>query len=254
MLCAQRQSDNVTVIASEASKVDVPFACPACKRIVILKKGTKVTHHYAHKPPVDCVYGTGESEAHRHAKMEIYEALRASPRTRDIRLERYLGTVRPDISGFINGVRVAIEMQISTLSLGTIHHRTVEYANKGINLLWLSPWQDKLNSGRYTPRIWEKWIHGLYFGHVYYWHNGAVVWNYKLGKYTIEVPEREWYDGWHDDGDPILEYAGGYSYRSKRWRTPVKLGELNLLTDFSAQRRSAWNELPDALLFTGRCR
>jgi competence protein CoiA len=187
MLCAIRKSDSTKVIACREEKRCAPFSCPECHQDLVLKKGTKVTHHFAHKPPVTCLYGSGESEAHRQAKMEIFETLQKSPLARKIELERSLGTVRPDVSGLINNVRVAIEVQISSLSLETIHHRTVEYARKGIYLLWVSPWHKGLDEERYAPRLWEKWIHGLYFGHVYYWRSATTVAGYRFKEFTITV-------------------------------------------------------------------
>lgn len=246
MLCAIRKSDSAKVIACQEEKSQAPFACPACGDDVILKKGTKVIHHFAHKPPVTCLYGSGESEAHRRAKTEIFEAIKKSPQARDIELERILGTVRPDVSGFINNARVAIEVQISSLSLETIQYRTTEYAHKGICLLWISPWHEGLAEERYAPRLWEKWIHGLYFGHIYYWQSGVT--EYKFDGYMIEVEARHWYD---ETGDE--QSGGGYFRYSKRYRTPVQIRSLDLLTDFAPRRRRAWQTLPEALLFAPIC-
>ena len=60
--------------------------------------------------------------------MEIFEALQRHPAVSNAALERPLGTNRPDVSAYINGVPVAIEVQISSLSLDTITCRTIEYA------------------------------------------------------------------------------------------------------------------------------
>ena len=99
--------------------------------------------------------------------MEIFLALQKEPHVRNVMLERPLGTNRADVSEEINGVPVAIEVQISSFSLETIAQRTVEYARKGIFVLWLLQWTPKLDAKRYTPRLWEKWIHSAYFGRVY---------------------------------------------------------------------------------------
>ena len=69
--------------------------------------------------------------------MEIYQALLRQPGVKDVALERPLTSVRPDVSATIHGVPVAIEVQISALSMDTIIHRTQEYARKGIYVLWL---------------------------------------------------------------------------------------------------------------------
>lgn len=51
-------------------------------------------------------------------------ALRQAPNVRDAALERLLENVRPDASAYINGIPVAIEVQISSLSFETIMRRT----------------------------------------------------------------------------------------------------------------------------------
>ncbi|HBG35277.1 MAG TPA: hypothetical protein DDX01_08100 [Holosporales bacterium] len=65
----------IRCIAWETLKADGPFHCLECLGEVILKKGPKKEHHYAHKPPVNCEYGATESQLHLHAKREIYNAL-----------------------------------------------------------------------------------------------------------------------------------------------------------------------------------
>jgi type I site-specific restriction-modification system R (restriction) subunit len=59
-------------------------------------------------------------------------------------LERPLGTNRPDVSAHINGVPVAIEVQISSLSLETIAYRTMNtIARIGSNRPSSSFWRPK---------------------------------------------------------------------------------------------------------------
>ncbi len=146
-----------------------PFRCPDCGDEVILKTGKRTVNHFAHVNPLACLYAENESDEHRRCKMEIFLALQKEPHVRNVALERPLGTNRPDVSAEINGVPVAIEVQISSLSLETITQRTMEYARKGIYVLWLLQWTPALDAQRYTPRLWEKWIHAAYFGRVYYW-------------------------------------------------------------------------------------
>src|SRR5438128_10211694 len=137
MLTAARESDGQKVAAWEAERRDAPFVCFCCRQTVRRKKGESKAPHFAHVPPVTCEYGTGESEAHRLCKIALYENLLRDPRVRKCEMERDLGTVRPDVSAYINDVAVAIEVQLSNLSLTKIQHRTHEYARKGIYVLWL---------------------------------------------------------------------------------------------------------------------
>src|SRR5687768_9319479 len=123
MLTATRQRDGQKLAAWEASRDDRPFLCHCCGSLVTLRRGGVRAPHFAHQPPVTCEYGTGESEEHRQCKIAIYERLVEDPRVVKCEMERNLGTVRPDLSAYISGVPVAIEVQLSSLSLARINYR-----------------------------------------------------------------------------------------------------------------------------------
>lgn len=247
MLSAQNR--NGDILASEAVKEDGPFTCPMCGSVALLKKGQIKIHHFAHKPPTDCAYGVGESEDHRKAKLDIYEALSKHPGVSKLKLERPLGEVRPDISFYLRGVPVAIEVQISALSLATIDKRTKAYARKGICLLWTSPLPSALNEwvDRYSLSFWEKYLHAMYFGKVYYWISGEILLPIRFDNHFIEVPSASWYES-----DGTENGADGYSYRSKRYRTPCDL-EPTRITELSPVHRKAWRtadiDIPAARLW-----
>lgn len=69
--------------------------------------------------------------------MEIFEALRTAPSVAEAALEKSMGTVRPDVCAMIKGVPVAIEVQMSSLSIETIMTRTIDYHQRGLYVLWL---------------------------------------------------------------------------------------------------------------------
>src|ERR671938_867490 len=117
MLTAARQASGEKVAAWEVERSDGPFQCFCCRQTVTLRKGEIKAPHFAHVPPVTCEYGTGESEMHRRCKIALYESLSAHPNVRKCEMERDLGTVRQDVSDYIGGVPVAIEGQVSNLSL-----------------------------------------------------------------------------------------------------------------------------------------
>jgi competence protein CoiA len=166
-------------------------------------------------------------------------------------LERALETVRPDVSAEINGVPVAIEVQISSLSVETIMRRTIDYAQRGIYVLWLLQWTPDLDARRYNPKLWEKWIHAAYFGRVYYWVEGLTVVSYHFDPNFKSFPKKSWYS---KDGEKMT--AGGYSRKSKRYRTAVREETFNLATDFAPKQRYWWEgnglKVPDAKLFMQR--
>jgi competence protein CoiA len=251
MLCAKRKSDGHIVTAYLASKTNAPFFCPVCGDEVILKTGSTKVNYFAHRNPLVCRFDANESAEHRRCKLEIYQALLRQPNVEKAAMEHPLGTNRPDVSAIINGVPVAIEIQISSLSIETIMQRTIQYAQKGIYVLWLLLWTPKLNAKRYSPKLWEKWIHAAYFGRVYYWTEGLSIVPYHFDPNHKSVPQKTWYS---EDGKKMT--GGGYSRRSARYRTAVGGEVLNLATDFVPMQRYWWEgngvKVPDAKLFMHR--
>ena len=217
MLSAKRKSDGQIVTAYMESKRNAPFLCLECNEEVILKTGRTRVNHFAHANPIACKFAEGESEAHRRCKLEIFVALHKHPNARNVVLERPLGAVRPDVSAEINGEPVAIEVQITSLSLETITNRTIEYARLGMSVLWLTPWRTKLDATRYAPQPWERWLHAAYFGRVYCWVEGLSVVSYHFDPSHRTIPRRSWFS---KDGKKMN--AGGYSERSVRY--PQEIG------------------------------
>ena len=222
MLTAIRECDGQKLGAWEARKDDRPFVCFCCQRVVTLRRGPIIAPHFAHLPPVTCEYGTGESEAHRRCKIAIYESLVADPRVSKCELERNLGTVRPDVSAYINNVPVAIEVQLSTLSLDKIAYRTSEYRRKGIYVLWLPVYHSGLDQELYSPRPWERWLHATYFGRAYYWLEAATVLPVSFRDYYINLRGR----------------TRDYQKLSRR-KVPITGQPLNLIEHFKPFDRAA---------------
>ena len=239
MMTAIRQLDGMKVGAWEAERDERPFLCPCCSEVVTLRKGGIIAPHFAHKPPVVCEYGTGESEEHRRCKIAIYEALKAHPNVRKCEMERDLGAVRPDVSAYINNAAVAIEVQASNLTLEKIRHRTEEYARRGIYVLWLPVYKESLKAELYSPRPWERWLHEAYFGRVYYWVEGLRIQPVHFRDYLTQVRGRT-----HD-----------YEKLSTK-KVPVDGEAVNLTKDFMPVERDAWTRnfinIPRAKLFMDR--
>jgi len=251
MRIARRESDRQIVTAYLESKQNGPFSCRKCGEPVILKTGRNRINHFAHENPIACKLGEGESDEHRLCKVEIAESLRQHADVRSVAIELPMGKNRPDIFARIGSVQVAIEIQISSLSVETIQRRTIEYGRSGIHVLWLLPWNSDLDQCRYSPSIWEKWIHAAYFGRVYYWLQGLQVAEYRFEPHFRTVPRKSW----HAAGGKKVT-GGGYSQRSTRFRTPVRCRVLNLATDFEPRQRYWWSgggiTVPDAKLFTAK--
>jgi competence protein CoiA len=251
MLLAKRVSDGQIVEAYFENERNGPFRCPDCNEFVALRGGDKRVNHFAHVNPFACEFAVPESEAHLRCKLEIFKALQEQPNVTDVALERRLGSVRPDIFAVINGVPVAIEVQISSLSVETIMSRTIEYHRKGIYVLWLLQWNPELDQERYAPAKWEKWIHACYFGRIYYWLRGLEVVEYRFEPSLRMIPRATWIDS-----KGKRQTARGYVQSSIRFRRAVRGRACNLATDFVPRIRLWWEgggvKVPDAKLFMGK--
>jgi len=238
MLTSIRQSDKYKVYAKDADKSDAPFECPVCRCETVLRKGTVKVHHFAHKSTVSCEYGKGESEAHRNCKQSIFEALRVAPGVTECELEKNFGRVVSDVFFVFGGNKVAIEVQISNLTMNRIIERTKAYNDLGIYVLWMPLFDTKLNKTVYAPKLWEKWLHTTYFGRVYYWLEGLSVIPIHFSEHLLWVKR--------------TEYGGGYGCKSKRDRTLERGSILNILNDFEFKSKKAWKggdiDVPDCKL------
>lgn len=183
------------VIAREVTRELGPFSCPECGERVVVKKGPIKAHHFAHLNFTVCTYNTGESEEHRRNKYLIYDALRSHPAVSKLKLERYLKEVRPDISFCLEEkFYVAIELQISPISVDEIARRTRFYTAKNIAVLWITPYHNRMSCFTpYRTRVWERYLHALYFGKVYYWLGGEELLPVHFTPYSLGTEYNEWY-------------------------------------------------------------
>jgi competence CoiA-like predicted nuclease len=69
-----------------------------------------------------------------------------------------MGTVRPDVSGFMGGIPFAIEVQISVLTIEQIIHRTTEYARQGVYVLWLALYHQSLQRLAYLRFVYTTYV------------------------------------------------------------------------------------------------
>ena len=251
-------------IAWDTDKEQKPFTCPRCEDEVILKKGIKKVHHFAHKPPVNCNFGAGESQKHYEVKKAIYEALLKEPNCSKCELERTkLEGVRPDISLKINDSYVAIEIQNSTIDIALINQRIERYNKLNIHLIWILPdnnptivlpdSKDKeMNKRLCRPKEWEKYLHKLYFGKLYYWQDNANVKPLHLQTYQYETASGNWIEdnddyqelegtNWYNDNIDEAYYGGNtkYSKTKKEFIFPKLNGKdiiLNIAKDFKSTK------------------
>ncbi|PNZ67777.1 transcription factor [Staphylococcus croceilyticus] len=121
------------VRATEALKENDYF-CPYCKTELILKKGIKVTTHYAHKSNVHRKCAKAETEKHYYAKFFIANLLKQHGY--NVEIEPYCPTIMqyPDI---LIDSKIAMEIQFSRISLQEIRERSLGFKSLGVEVVWI---------------------------------------------------------------------------------------------------------------------
>jgi len=93
----------------------------------------------------------------------------------------------------------------------------MEYYKKNISVLWVLPekepsvqFHDK--ECEYVHRVleWEKYLHALNYGKLYYWQGDNTLKSYHFESFKLFKEESEWYNEYGQ-----LECAGGYHYYAK---------------------------------------
>jgi competence protein CoiA len=222
--------------AKHTERSENPFFCPECNKEVLLKKGEIREHHFAHKPPVDCLYGQGETQEHYAAKNAIYDALFNHSQCRKCAIERRLKGVRPDISLYIRNIPVAIEFQRSSTSTEIINQRMNRYRDLGIHVVWLIPHRLPNENAVIRTKVWERYLHTLFYGRCYFWIEKAIVLPVHFNSHKIIVPSAEWYE----DGEEM--YVDGYSYYAKEQRKVLHGRGAHLANDFKKTWRDVFQD------------
>lgn len=233
--------DGQRIEASEAEK-GPEYHCPNCEEIVILKKGRIITHHFAHKPPVYCRWGEGETRAHREAKLLFKEefirrGLRAEVEYEIVSLP---DDRRADVVVWSpNRQLFALELQHLPIDYDNLEHRTQSYIHAGVRVIWIpffrpNFWEQaetmEPNSEgdflieKFPARPLEKWVHGFNFGELWmYDPSDNSLLKGKLDPHEIYVEESSWFEsGGYENS------AGGYWKTSKRWRELTLWGPYSL--------------------------
>lgn len=222
-------------------RTEAPFFCKECLKEVILKKGPIRAHHFAHKSPVTCQYGIGETDEHHKAKRGIFEALKANPNCLYCELEQKVNNVIPDIYAIIKEVPVAIEIQRSNMTVQDVYDRTLARHKNGLSVIWIIPSIDQLKIFREdnqdVSRVpkWLECLHALAYGRIYVWSgNGETVMPIHFDKFTRYVPPNEFYNS---DGEYMD--VGGYDKVLKDRKTvvPAPQGFVDIGTDFYSSQR-----------------
>lgn len=261
-LWAKIRATNRPIHASVANKEDGPFYCPDTYEELIIRKCVEKIDHFAYKSRLSPVYGTAESKLHYECKMEICNELkkifqngnwdveRTIPPNKDKGFEKLV----PDISGRINGKPVVIEVQASSLTLPKILKRVNGYFLRNVSILWIVPLKEDLGCETFRPRQYERYLHSMYYGRVYYWQkgHGLTLTPVHFDGADRYIEESHWFE---EDGTECS--AGGYY---KRYKTIFKpnFGERVNIKDFIIHEREEFipeNEdktIPRSLIFKDR--
>lgn len=247
---ATQRETGKRVNADQVRKVNGPFYCGECFGDVVHRYCHEIRHHFAHTARLSPVVSAKESILHKECKNAIYEDLRAKfPESKwvcdnvtipPIR-ERKLCALRPDIGGTIDGKRLAIEVQASALTIPRILKRSLAYAARKISILWVVPLSEPIGQREFRPRLFERYLHSIYFGRTYYWYPGmgSMVQPVHYGLAWRTIPISEWFE----DGEQRT--AGGYEVPYKRIRKPAAHEPIPISEEFYHRDRDEhrpWNE------------
>lgn len=230
--------------ARSAYKADGPFYCPTCFSDAVLRKCAQKVDHFAHKARLSPVLGPKEKKLHDACTSEICGLLQQHFPEGKWAVERLIPENKaygikalvPDISGRVGETRVAIEVQVSALTIPRIVQRTTDYAKRGIALVWIVPLYEPLGDIPFRPRLYERYLHSIFFGRTYYWWagRGLTVTPVHYGPASRHIEYREWIE----DGEE--QSAGGFSLAYKIIKTPIYGADISLHRDFLGENRGSF--------------
>lgn len=261
MLVAELNGCRIDAFSAERGP---SYVCPGCRGEVTLKKGRKVVHHFAHKPPTKCTWAKGETRAHMEAKATLANALvsRGLKAELEYTVNTLTGDRRADVMAWSpQGRQVAFELQHTPISLDDIERRASSYASADIAQIWIpfirhKVWDEGGPSDgnwlfqRYTPHPFERWVYG-FNGETGMWmfdDRDNSFWLGQLADHQSYVEETSWFDEYGDEN-----YAGGYWRTSKRYmeltlKGPFNIGDLRISVTKRRSRSSSGHHWPAALV------
>ena len=246
---ARKKKDNRRIFAENAVKGAGPFYCPHCLSDAIVRKdrGSGKLDHFAHI--------AAKTKLHKDCKNEICNSLIQmfpdgqweTERPIPANIEKDFPGLVPDISGRIirkkNGeleiIKVIIEVQRSFLQIPIINRRTIAYSSRNpkVYILWVVPLREPINAEPFRPRLFERFLHSMYFGRVYYWWPGmgcnVLPVHFGRTKRYIEVST------WFEDGEE--KSGGGYDKLYKTIKLPIFEEPVNIGQEFIASEENGFD-------------
>lgn len=185
-----------------ADEVDITIRnkdirCPFCNvKMLWVNPPTNRIKHFRHK--TTCPYQTEpETLEHRTMKKEIYDLLLKDNTFRYKHIEHKIGNRIADIFLILlDGTQIAIECQCSILSEKNIEHRTKDYTQNNIYVLWIlgtkkyQKYTIKDKTEVIKTKNIERWLHQLYSENVYYYDiNTHEILKNRYRPFIVERPD-----------------------------------------------------------------
>ncbi|WP_430410836.1 hypothetical protein [Kordia sp.] len=120
---------------------------------------------------------------------------------------------------------------------------------RGGYILWIVPLEEKLGAEDFRPRLFERYLHTMYYGRVYYWTKGkgTILTPVHFGTAERYIEESNWFEA---DGTERSE--GGYFKPYLRVKKPIYCQEVDLI-NFIADDRDEF-EVENEKLSIQKCK
>lgn len=222
----------VKVYAFESEKEDFSdvLLCECCAQEVSFKKGNIKRPHFAHKSTSPCLFKENESEEHIEIKTSIFKGLRKYGFVENLVMEKFLGDCISDIYFEKNGLKYAVEIQLSEQTEAKIIERNAKYYEKGIHVIWVHSYKRfleriDLSSKIVSLKSWERWLAAMNYGYLFLHMRDEAILPVKLSK---------------------------ASYLSHRERKVASGSIKSLAKDFFGVEKEAWEKFPALKIFQFR--
>lgn len=171
---------NGTPIMAGVARRGERYSCPACGAGVVYRQGRWIAPHFAHRPAEPCPYRSEpESAAHLAMKAWVYERFSAEQWVERCQLERVIGDFRTDVWLETDVGPVAVECQVSPVTLFELKEKLEAYTAAKVATLYLihySVLATLAEGAELRVPAWVLALHALYRGRLYVGEgNGSLV-------------------------------------------------------------------------------
>lgn len=170
-----------TLIEATNAKKGLYYFCPSCKQRVILKSGEIKLKHFAHLSNSECkTFSENESKDHLLQKINIANFLKMN---HEVKLEAVIPKINQRADVFVDK-NIAIEFQLSPISIPRLKDRNNGYKRKNIRVIWIlgKTYFSKLNINTINKFLDEN-------NQVYLWDyqkdSVSILFNFSENKFSV---------------------------------------------------------------------